>query len=166
MKILFLLTLLFQLANPGGKEAMPYFENDSLLRNDLKVVWPLMLTVKIEYDLANAQLAFIDSKIEKEKFLKDFEDFIRKKYFKEVIKLNYFQGKLLILLIHKELGKTAYELLLEYRSMKRADFWNNMASMFGVSLKDEYHSANFPLLDQIFMENTDFLELPVYNIQP
>src|SRR5690606_27880401 len=105
----------FELIYSGNKEELTYFENDSLLRNDFQVVWPMLLTVKIEYELANAQLSFMNSKTEKEKFLKDFEEFIRKKYFKEVIKLNYFQGKLLILLIHKELGKTAYALLREYR---------------------------------------------------
>ncbi|MBN2805819.1 MAG: DUF4294 domain-containing protein, partial [Prolixibacteraceae bacterium] len=135
-------------------------------KSDLEVVWPLLLTVKIEYDLANAQLEFMGSKAEKEVFLKAFEEFIRKKYFKEVIKLNYFQGKLLILLIHKELGKTAYELLKEYRNVSRANFWQSMASMFGASLKEEYHAASYPLLNRIFQEKSQQAgQLPVIKVQ-
>jgi hypothetical protein len=163
MNLLYFLLLITHLYVPSsGKTEVPYFENDSLLKSDLEVVWPLLLTVKIEYELANAQLEFLGSKAEKELFLKEFEEFIRKKYFKEVIKLNYFQGKLLILLIHKELGKTAYELLKEYRNVSRANFWQSMASMFGVSLKEQYSAANYPLLDRFFREKSEkAIKLPV-----
>ena len=130
----------------------PYFENDSLLRNDLKIVWPMVLTVKIEYDLANAQLAFIETKAEKDQFLKEFEEFIKKKYFKEVFKLNFEQGQLLLLLIHKEMGKTAYDLLKEYRNVNRANFWHRMATMFGTSLKEEYSPNKYSHIDKVVQE--------------
>jgi len=146
------LILLALMNGTALKNDVPYFENDSLIRNDLEIVWPLVQTVKIEYDLANAQLAFLETKAEKDQFLKEFEEFIKKKYFKEVFKLNFEQGKLLILLIHKEIGKTAYELLKEYRNISRANFWNRMASMFGASLKEEYTSEQYPTLEMVVQE--------------
>ena len=145
-----LLILLFWgcVASSVLKAKVPYFENDTLLRNDLEVVWPMVLTVKVEYDLTNAQLEFLQSKAEKEQFLENFESFIRETYFKQVINLNYKQGKLLLLHIHREIGKTPYDLLHEYRNIWRAIFWQKFAKLVGTDLREEYYPEEYPVLEK------------------
>lgn len=145
--ILFLLFLCF-LSCKFLDAKVPYFENDSLLRSDLELVWPMILTVKIEYDLANAQLEFLHTNAEKNKFLKEFESFIKEKYFKKVMSLNYKQGKLLILLIHRQLGQTPYDLIKQYRNIWRANFWQRFASILGTNLKEEYYPEDYPILEK------------------
>lgn len=148
MKNVLILVVLGILLCPKLKAEIPYYENDSLLRTDLHVVWPMVLTVKVEYDLAKAQLEFLQTKDEKEQFMEEFEDFVKKKYFKEVIGLNYKQGKLLLLLIHRELGKTPYDLLKEYRNLSRANFWQRFAKIVGANLKEEYSPEVYPVIER------------------
>lgn len=148
MKRLLILLFLGCITSSFLKAKVPYFENDTLLRNDLAIVWPMVLTVKIEYDLANAQLEFLQSKAEKDQFLEAFEGFIKEKYFKQVVSLNYKQGKLLLLLIHRQLGKTPYDLLREYRNIWRANFWQKFAKLVGADLKEEYYPDEYPVLEE------------------
>lgn len=148
MKRFLTLVLLVLMASSLAKAKIPYFENDTLLKNDLEIVWPMVLTIKIEYDLVNAQLEFLTSKSEKNLFLKKFESFIKEKYFDQVITLNYKQGKLLLLLIDRQLGKTPYELLREYRNIWRAGFWQKFAKLMGVDLKEEYYPEEYPVLEK------------------
>ncbi len=117
------------------------------LKTDLEKVWPLVQTVKIEYDLAIAQMEFLRSKEEKKEFMEKYEAFVKNKYFKKITDLNIRQGKLLLLLIHRELGKTPYELLKEYRSVRRANFWEQFAHLAGTSLKEEYSPLEYPAIE-------------------
>src|SRR5574344_2963116 len=78
-------------------------KKDSQLESDLNKIWALDQTVKIEYDLVMVQLEMMEKKKKKEKFLLEYETFVKKKYFDEVVKLNIRQGKLLLLLIHREI---------------------------------------------------------------
>ena len=148
MKRLLILLLLGCMTSSLLKAKIPYFENDTLLRSDLEVVWPMVLTVKVEYDLANAQLEFLQTKQEKDHFMEEFESFIKDKYFHQVMALNYHQGKLLVLLIHRQLKKTPYDLLREYRNIWRANFWQRFARLFGANLKEEYYPDEYPVLER------------------
>ena len=51
-----------------------------LLKKDLIIVWPLVQTVKVEYDLATAQLQFYKTEKEKDAFLTKYETFVKDKY--------------------------------------------------------------------------------------
>lgn len=122
-------------------------ENEKQLKCDLEKVWPLVQTVKIEFELAVAQMEFLQTKEEKDAFMEEYESFVKEKYFKNVIELNIRQGKLLLLLIHRELGKTPYELLREYRSIWRANFWQRFAKLVGANLKEEYNATLYPNIE-------------------
>lgn len=109
------------------------------LKTDLTLLWPLAQTVKIEYDLVNAQLQFYKIESEKKIFLKKFELFVKDKYFKKVLELNLRQGKLLVLLISREIGKTPFELLKENIGFQRAIFWQRFAKILGANLREKYN---------------------------
>lgn len=117
------------------------------LKNDLELVWPLAQTVKIEYELTTVQLHFYNTKAEREQFIKEFEHFIKDKYFSNVLELNMRQGKLLLLLIDRELGKTSYDLLKEYLGNQRAQFWQRFANLLGANLKEKYIANNNPIIE-------------------
>ncbi|MDA3930863.1 MAG: DUF4294 domain-containing protein [Prolixibacteraceae bacterium] len=126
--------------------AKSYDETENL-REDMAFVWPLIQTVKIEYELANAQIEFLETKAEKVQYMEEFEKFIMNKYFKKVLELQLEQGQLLLLLIHKEIGKTPYELLSSYRNNNRANFWQQFARIIGTNLKEEYSAEKYPLVE-------------------
>ena len=95
--------------------------------------------------MATAQLEFCKSADEKKAFMKKYEEFIKENYFKKVLSLNLRQGKILLLLIDREIGKTPFELLKENRSIKRAMFWQRFAKITGANLREKYNPINYPL---------------------
>ena len=69
-----------------------------------------------------AIIAFLDST--------DFEDAIRH--------MTISQGQLLVRLVDRELGKTAYAVVKDYKSTAAAGFWQGVAKLFGQDLKNRY----------------------------
>ena len=51
-------------------------------------------------------------------------------------------GQILVKLIHRQTGETAFELVKRLRSGWRAFWYNSTANMFNISLKEEYNPAN------------------------
>ncbi len=66
--------------------------------------------------------------------------------------LNVRQGRLLIILIDRELGKTAFDLLCEYLNYRRAMFWQRFAWFVGADLKTRYSTTEYPLVEKIVLE--------------
>lgn len=136
-------------------------KKDSQLESDLNKIWPLVQTVKIEYDLVMVQLEMMEEGEKKEKFLLEYEIFVKKKYFDEVVKLNIRQGKLLLLLIHREIGRTPYDLLKEFLNLSRANFWQRFASFLGADLKTKYSPEKYPEIESI-VQNLSNQEIHPY----
>jgi hypothetical protein len=111
---------------------------ETQLCSDLDKVWPFAQTVKVEYELVLAQLEIMDNDSAKKVFLTDYENYVKDAYFDKVVRLNIRQGKLLLLLIHRELKRTPYELLKEFRNKERADFWQKFALLLGADLKEQF----------------------------
>ncbi|MBL7802389.1 MAG: DUF4294 domain-containing protein [Saprospiraceae bacterium] len=66
--------------------------------------------------------------------------------------LSKTQGKVLIKMIEKEVGKPFYEILRETRGGVTASYWHNMGKLYGYNLKDGYHPGADPLLDEVFLD--------------
>lgn len=122
------------------------------LKEDLQIVWPLLQTVKIEYALVNAQLEFIGSESAKKEFLSEYEEFVKEKYFKSVLSLNYRQVKLLVLLIDRELGETPFNLLKQYRTFSRAVYWYRAAKVVGINIRDKYKAESYPEIEEELLQ--------------
>lgn len=123
-------------------------EKKAFLQEDIAKVWPLIEIVRIEYDLTMARLEFCKNKKEQEEYLHEYESFVKQKYFKLVLGLNLRQGKLLLLLIHRELGETPFDLIKHYLSYRKAIFWQNIAKLVGADLKTEYSPEKYPDIEQ------------------
>ena len=62
--------------------------------------------------------------------LHDFEDAVRH--------MTISQGQLLVRLVDRELGKTPYAVVQDYKSKAAAGFWQGIAKLFGQNLKNRY----------------------------
>ena len=87
----------------------------------------------------NAHLASLPTEKEKEKYLKIAEKELKSEYEDDLRKMTFQQGKLLIKLIDRECGSNSYELIKLYKSGRSAFFWNGVAGLFGMDLKEEYN---------------------------
>lgn len=93
----------------------------------------------------NDQLAEIHSKSKRKKHIKKMQKYMEGEFTTELKKMTRTEGKILIKLIHRQTGLTTFELIKEYRSGWKAFWYNTTASMFKLSLKEEYHPESEPI---------------------
>ena len=79
------------------------------------------------------------SERERKAFMKEAEKEIEEEYGEKLKKLTFSQGKLLIKLINRETDSSSYELVKAFLGPFKAGFYQAFASIFGASLKKEYH---------------------------
>jgi hypothetical protein len=126
-------------------------KKEAQLNSDLEKIWPFIQTVKVEYELVLAQLETIECDSTRKEFLLTYEKYVKDAYFDKVVRLNVRQGRLLLLLIHRELGKTPYELLVKFLNKERADFWQKMALILDTDLKGKYSPFLYPDFELIVL---------------
>ena len=80
----------------------------------------------------------LPKKRQKKKYAKIIQKYIEDEFSQELKKLTKTEGQILVKLIHRQTGKTTFNLIKELRSGWRAFWFNNTASLFNISLKREY----------------------------
>ena len=88
--------------------------------------------------IIDAELARIPTEEGKEAYLDSKESSLFGKYEEDIKKLTISQGKVLVKLIDRQTGNTAYSLIRDYKSKTSAFFWQGVGRIFGYNLKNEY----------------------------
>lgn len=99
-------------------------------------------------DSLNARLEKIKSKRKRKKYTKLIQTYIEGEFTDQIKKMTNTEGRVLIKLIHRQTGKTAFQNIKHLRSGWKAFWYNTTANVFNLSLKTEYHPAT---------NNEDFL---------
>ena len=99
-------------------------------------------------DSLNARLERIESKTKKRKYTKRIQKYIEGEFTDQIKKMTTTEGRILIKLIHRQTGKTAFNNIKVLRSGWKAFWYNTTANVFKLSLKTEYHPES---------NNEDFL---------
>lgn len=102
---------------------------------NVKKVYPYSQIAKLKYYEINQNLAKLHTEKERKEYLKSVEKELFKEYEDEIRSLTITQGRILLKLIDREIGKTSYTLLKEYRGAITASFWQAVARIFGTNLK-------------------------------
>ena len=87
----------------------------------------------------NEQLTKIRSKNKRKRHTKKMQKYMEGEFTKELKKMTRTEGKILIKLLHRQTGLTAFDLVKEYRSGWKAFWYNTTANAFKLSLKSEYN---------------------------
>lgn len=90
-------------------------------------------------DTLNNRLERIKSNSKKRKYVKLIQEYMEGEFTDQLKKMTKTEGRILIKLIHRQTGKTTFENIKEFRSGWKAFWYNTTASLFKLSLKDEYH---------------------------
>ncbi len=90
----------------------------------------------------NERLATLKRKRAKKKYAKLIQKYIEEEFSAELKKLTRTEGQILIKLIHRQTGKTTFDLIKQLRNGWRAFWFNTTASMFDISLKREFDPFN------------------------
>ena len=90
-------------------------------------------------DTLNNRLERIKSNSKKRKYVKLIQEYMEGEFTDQLKKMTKTEGRILIKLIHRQTGKTTFENIKEFRSGWKAFWYNTTASLFKLSLKEEYH---------------------------
>lgn len=134
--------------------------------------------------ILNERLLKIKSKRKRKKYIKIVQRYLEKEFTEQLKNLTRTEGRILLKLIHRQTGETAYQLIKELRSGWRAFWYNSTAYMFKLSLKSTYdpaHSMEDYMIEDILQRafsneilkeqepknkleyfNSDFNEIDVY----
>jgi len=86
----------------------------------------------------NQRLSKIKRRRDKKNYTKKIQKFILNEFYEELRKFTQTEGQILIKLIHRQTGTTAYKLIKELRNGWSAFWYNNTARVFNMSLKREF----------------------------
>lgn len=124
-----------------------------LKRKTLKV-FPYAKLASERLETLNERLELLENKRDRRRYSKMIQKYIEEEFSAELKKLTKTEGQILVKLIHRQTGKTAFELVKELRTGWRAFWYNNTASLFDISLKKEFQPLD--VKEDFFIE--DILE--------
>ena len=110
-----------------------------ILRRRVFRVYPYAKLAAERLTVLNERLENIKNKRERKKYLKRLEKFIYEEFEEELKKLSKSQGRILIRLVHRQTGSTTFDLVKELRTGWKAFVYQTTASLFQLSLKDQYN---------------------------
>lgn len=106
---------------------------------NFKKVYPYALKAKEITADADSTLANSDfTARERERYLRQYEKRLFKEFEKPLRSMTVSQGRLLLKLLDRELGRTSYYVIKNYRGGAAAGFWQGVAKLFGSDLKQPY----------------------------
>ncbi len=112
-----------------------------LKRKTIKV-YPYAKLAAERLESLNERLATLERKRDKKKYAKKIQKYIEGEFSAELKKMTRTEGQILIKLIHRQTGKTAFSLIKELRNGWRAFWFNSTAKLFDISLKREFDPEN------------------------
>ncbi len=108
-------------------------------RKKIHKAYPYAVLTANSLEEIDKQLKKIKSKRKRKKYIKKAQKLLNEEFKEKLKKLKRTEGKLLIRLIHRQTGTTAFDLIKKYRSGWKAFWYNSTANLFKMSLKTEYH---------------------------
>ena len=105
-----------------------------LQRKTIKV-YPYAKLAAERLESLNERIANLKSQRKRKKYTRMVQKYIEGEFAEKLKKFSITEGQILIKLIHRQTGETAFELIKYLRSGWRAFWYNNTASLFNMSLK-------------------------------
>jgi hypothetical protein len=110
-----------------------------ILRRKVRKVYPYAKMASDKLTDLQDSLEHIKSKRKQKKYTKTIQKYVEEEFSEKLKKFTRTEGQILIKLIHRQTGVTAFELIKDLRSGWRAFWYNSTANMFNISLKEKYN---------------------------
>ena len=110
-----------------------------ILRRKTRKVYPYAKLASERLLELESRLDQIKSKRDRKRYTKVVQNYIEDQFSADLKKLTRTEGQILVKLIHRQTGETAFKLIKDLKSGWRAFWYNSTASLFDISLKEEYH---------------------------
>jgi hypothetical protein len=109
-----------------------------ILKRKTRKVWPYAVLASNHLEKLNERLEKLDSKAKKKRYTKRVQKYIEGEFTDRLKKLTKTEGQILVKLMHRQTGVTTFDLVKELKSGWRAFWYNTTASLFNISLKEEF----------------------------
>jgi len=109
-----------------------------ILRRKTRKVYPYAKLAAERLSVMTERLKTIEKKRDRRRYTKRIQKYIEEEFSETLKKFTRTEGQILVKLIHRQTGRTAFELVKELRTGWRAFWYNTTASVFDISLKEEY----------------------------
>lgn len=117
------------------QDKMKYY----ILRRKTLKVYPYAKLASERLLALNNRLESVDSGNKRKQYTKMVQRYIEDEFSAELKKLTRTEGQILVKLIYRQTGITAFDLVKELRSGWRAFWYQTTAKMFDISIKEEFH---------------------------
>ncbi len=105
-----------------------------LQRKTIKV-YPYAKLAAERLEILNERIENVKSKRKRKQYTRRVQKFVEDEFSEKLKKFTITEGQILIKLIHRQTGETAFDLIKDLRSGWRAYWYNNTAKLFKMSLK-------------------------------
>lgn len=109
-----------------------------ILKRRVKKTMPYAKMAAYKIRAMEDHLSTIKGKKERKKYIKQCEENIKNMYTQQLKNLTVGEGQVLMKLLHRETGKTSWEIMKNYRGTTEALFWQAFGSIWGHNLKMEF----------------------------
>lgn len=117
------------------KERLRYY----ILRRKTIKVYPYAKLAAERLVELNDSLKHIKKRRQQKRYTKKVQKYIEGEFSEELKKLTRTEGQILVKLIHRQTGTTAFDLVKDLRSGWRAFWYQTTAKAFKIDLKEEFH---------------------------
>lgn len=110
-----------------------------ILRGKTHKVYPYAKLAAERLVELNDSLTRITKTRKRKKYTRKVQKYIEEEFSEELKKLTRTEGQILVKLIYRQTGTTAFDLVKELRNGWRAFWYNTTAKLFKISIKEEFH---------------------------
>ena len=142
-----------------------------ILRRKTRKVYPYAKLAAERLTTMTERLKTVKKKRERKKYTKRIQKYIEEEFSARLKKLTRTEGQILVKLIHRQTGRTAFDLVKELRTGWRAFWYNTTANMFDISIKKEYQPFDVKedyliedILERSFQTNILVRQKPAFKI--
>lgn len=109
-----------------------------ILRRKTRKVYPYAKLAAERLVTMSERLKTIDRKSDRRRYTRRIQKYVEGEFSERLKKLSHSEGQILVKLVHRQTGRTAYDLVKELRTGWRAFWYNTTANLFEISLKEEF----------------------------
>ncbi len=142
-----------------------------ILRRKTRKVYPYAKLASERLTTMTERLKTIKKKRDRKRYTKRIQKYVEEEFSGKLKKLTRTEGQILVKLIHRQTGRTAFDLVKELRTGWRAFWYNTTANLFDISIKQEYEPFNDKedyliedILERSFQSNKLERQKPAFDI--
>ncbi len=142
-----------------------------ILRRKTRKVYPYAKLAADRLTTMTQRLEQMERKRDRRVYTRRIQKYIEEEFSEKLKKLTRTEGQILVKLIHRQTGRTAFDLVKELRTGWRAFWYNTTANVFDITLKEEYEPFEDKedyliedILERSFQDNQLVRQKPAFPI--